>query len=523
MIENTNNNAYSTCENNMCCCNNFCNQNNLFEHAISTLSKNNNNSNKNNNNNNSNKNNNNNKKDNNKKDNNKKDNNKKDNCNKNKQTDKYKKNIDDNEDDDDDDSDYTESEDDDDDDDIDYKNYCNSMQENDDWYEDNEEKNNNIPSLFIISPNIFNKRKRNDNGENGNKNTLKKNTSNKKQKFCNNINCDHKKHNDKWFEENKIQLTEITSLHDLVTLANGYHCNMRKEYNGVNLERLHNAKDAINELIGMIGLDDIKNNILDNIIYFLNKDGKKNSDMLHFVITGEPGCGKTTFINILGKIYAKIGILKKGHVVYAKRADLVGQYLGSTAIKTKNVVMSAVGGILIIDEAYSLGNTEGRDSFSKECIDTLNQLLSEQCNDLICGVAGYKNDLDNSFFSINQGLKRRFPFQYDIGSYSDSELSKIMFKKMKECKEWENFKFNITVENIEEILKKNKKYIVNQGGDMETAFLNLKIIHNRRIFLLPKEEKNIVDHNDIKKAFDKLIENRKKDNELTPSQLAMYI
>ncbi len=292
---------------------------------------------------------------------------------------------------------------------------------------------------------------------------------------------------------------------------------MRTEYNGINLEILYKAKDQIKDLINMIGMDNIKENILDNLIYFLLQ--KNNDDMLHMVVTGTPGCGKTTFIDIIAKLYANLGILTKGHVIKASRSDLIGQYLGSTAIKTKEVIKKAIGGVLLIDEAYSLGNEEGRDSFSKECLDTLNQYLSENKKELICIIAGYKEDLEKSFFSNNQGLRRRFPFQYDIGEYSNLELSKILFKKIETHKKWN---IESSIFKIEEIIKKNKKYIQNQGGDMETVFLNIKIINNRRIFLLPEEQKNTVIHDDIQKAFDKLFELRKKHMSINEPPFGLY-
>ena len=145
-------------------------------------------------------------------------------------------------------------------------------------------------------------------------------------------------------------------------------------------------------------------------------------DMMHAVITGSPGCGKTTFIEILAKIYVKMGILKKGHIVKVRRDQLIGKYLGHTAVQTQERITEATGGILLIDEAYSLGNPEGRDSFAKECIDTLNQALSEKKKDFICIIAGYKDALDSSFFAYNEGLRRRFPFRYDIAKYSTANI-----------------------------------------------------------------------------------------------------
>ena len=117
-----------------------------------------------------------------------------------------------------------------------------------------------------------------------------------------------------------------------------------------------------------------------------------------------------------------------------KRADLIGKYLGHTAAKTQEVIDSCKGGVLFIDEAYSLGNAEGRDSFSKECIDTLNQNLSENKNNLLCIIAGYKESLEKCFFSYNEGLNRRFSFRYNIEPYSAEQLRDIFLCKLREIK-----------------------------------------------------------------------------------------
>merc|ERR1711991_1200935 len=111
--------------------------------------------------------------------------------------------------------------------------------------------------------------------------------------------------------------------------------------------------------------------------------GFNNDDMLHTVITGPPGVGKTELGRILGHIYKGMGVLKKGHLKIVKRSDLIGKYLGHTAAKTQDVIDECSGGVMFIDEAYSLCNKEGRDSFSKECIDTLNQNLTER-RDFLC-------------------------------------------------------------------------------------------------------------------------------------------
>ena len=115
------------------------------------------------------------------------------------------------------------------------------------------------------------------------------------------------------------------------------------------------------------------------------------------------------------------------------RADLIAGYLGQTAIKTTEVVKSAIGGVLFIDEAYALGNTEKKDSFAKECIDTLCESLSNHKHELMVIIAGYEEDLKKCFFSYNQGLDSRFIWRFKIDDYTPEELQLIFNKKVKEC------------------------------------------------------------------------------------------
>jgi len=292
---------------------------------------------------------------------------------------------------------------------------------------------------------------------------------------------------------------------------------MRRFYNEIDLKSLFGIKQYLEELNDMIGINEIKEEIVNLIIYLLlmKNSSSNNNDMLHSVVTGSPGCGKTTFIEILAKIFNKLGLLKYGHIVKVKRSDLIGKYLGHTAIQTQKKIDEAKGGILLIDEAYSLGNPEQRDSFSKECLDTLNQALSENKKDFICIIAGYANALDTSFFSYNEGLKRRFPFRFDIKPYNAEELGLILYKKIIEYNYW---KIEFILSELLKLIKENFKYFINQGGDMETLFLNIKIVHNKRVFLLSSNEKKSLLINDIKESINKFIklkgsnfENDKKD------------
>ena len=128
-----------------------------------------------------------------------------------------------------------------------------------------------------------------------------------------------------------------------------------------------------------------------------------NDDMLHTVITGSPGTGKTELGKILGKVYKAMGVLSNGTFHIAKRSDLIGRFQGHTAVKTQEFIDKCKGGVMFIDEAYSLGNKEQRDTFSKECIDTINQNLTER-RDFLCIIAGYRKELNKCFFAYNPGL-----------------------------------------------------------------------------------------------------------------------
>ena len=144
-------------------------------------------------------------------------------------------------------------------------------------------------------------------------------------------------------------------------------------------------------------------------------------------------------------IYSSLGWLSKGGVFTPKRSDLVGRYLGETADKTQKYLEKCKGSVCFIDEVYSLGSKdEGRDSFAKEAVDTLNQFLSEEAHDFVCIIAGYEKDVQICFFEQNQGLDRRFPWRFTISPYKSDELKEI-FKLQVETKGW-NIAENVKLE-----------------------------------------------------------------------------
>lgn len=319
---------------------------------------------------------------------------------------------------------------------------------------------------------------------------------------------------------------EINSIDDLLALIDKYKIEPAIKYN-INMKTLHNIKEPLIELNNMIGMKDLKNNITDQILYFaqeLYKNKDNSGDFLHTVIYGPPGTGKTEIAKIMGKIYSKIGILSKGTFRKVTRADLISGYLGQTALKTRDVIKDCLGGVLFIDEAYALGNNEKRDSFSKECIDTLCEALSDNKNNLMVIIAGYENELKECFFNYNQGLDSRFTWRFSTDEYKADELFKIFLKKVNDI-EWtisEDSKINV------EWFKKNMDYFKFFGRDMETLLAKTKIAHSKRVFCKPENEKKKLILVDLNKGFEMYLKNndvksRKENGNLKKSLEYIYV
>ena len=191
-------------------------------------------------------------------------------------------------------------------------------------------------------------------------------------------------------------------------------------------------EELLDELDSMIGLKNIKEHIRvlisDIEMKPLNEKAgiKPLKETMHLVFYGAPGTGKTTVARLFGKIYKKLGLLTRGQFVEVKRNDLVSDIIGGTAIKVHDTVQKALGGILFIDEAYSLCRDE-YDSFGKEAVDTLTAEIYDHKDNLVCIIAGYENEI-YKFLSQNPGLKSRFPTKILFENYSLSELFEILLK-----------------------------------------------------------------------------------------------
>ena len=249
----------------------------------------------------------------------------------------------------------------------------------------------------------------------------------------------------------------------------------------------------------MIGMKNIKEMIIDLIFFRLQNIDDSNEELWHLVIQGTPGSGKTEVAKIIGKLYYSLGIVTKDKFNFVRRSDLIGKYLGHTAKLTQEVFDNAKGGILFIDEAYSLGNPEGRDSFSKECIDTINQNLTEN-KDTVVFIAGYKDQLNESFFSYNPGLNRRFKMRMTVDKYNASDLREIFIKKIDENK-WSVLDNDYIKEIPLSFFEKNLKMFKYNGGDMENLWHFTKIVHSRRIFGKSQSLLKKITFKDIENAF----------------------
>jgi SpoVK/Ycf46/Vps4 family AAA+-type ATPase len=193
------------------------------------------------------------------------------------------------------------------------------------------------------------------------------------------------------------------------------------------------VEEALKEIEELIGLTNIKNEIKEQINYLnfakLRKEKGVEEDTiinLHSVFTGNPGTGKTTIVNMLGKVYKSMGLLSKGHVIEVDRADLVGEYIGQTAPRVKKQIDSARGGILFVDEAYALarkGDADGKD-YGREVIEILLKEMSDGPGDIAIMVAGYPEEMGH-FLNSNPGMRSRFGQYFHFEDYLPDELMQI--------------------------------------------------------------------------------------------------
>ena len=201
------------------------------------------------------------------------------------------------------------------------------------------------------------------------------------------------------------------------------------------------ALDSVPEVLArldkIVGLDGVKTYAKQLMAQLQMREQRKEAGLpvpadasLHMIFSGNPGTGKTTVARIIAQALKTLGILRIGHLVECDRAQLVAGYAGQTAIKTKQVVESALGGILFVDEAYALVSDD-RDTFGKEALDTLMKLTEDYRDDLVVILAGYPSDM-RTLIARNPGLKSRFPSTIEFENYSADELMQIAMGMLSE-------------------------------------------------------------------------------------------
>ena len=309
------------------------------------------------------------------------------------------------------------------------------------------------------------------------------------------------------FSKEKVTelITNLKSIYDIIELPEDKLIRHNKYLNKVCCLR-----STLISLNNLVGLKQIKDEIFKHVIYFIMNDNKiKDDHRLHSIIQGPPGVGKTELGKILSKIYLEIGILENDKIHIVKRSDLIGGYLGQTAIKTQEAIDSALGGVLFIDEAYSLGDKNNKDSYSKECIDTINRNLTENGNKFVCIIAGYEKDLKECFFSVNSGLERRFNFKYTIDSYTKQEIKDIFCLKMAN-QDWD---IKIDDNELSKFFENNELPFF--GGDIDRLIFQAQLNSSLRTFNEQEYDlSRYINIDDLQFGIEKINNPDNKDNDI---------
>jgi len=249
-------------------------------------------------------------------------------------------------------------------------------------------------------------------------------------------------------------------------------------------EDTRTLSELLDELNSLIGLETVKAKVNDLIVYQkVQKLRRENGlysakNTLHLAFTGNPGTGKTTVARIVGRIYKQIGLLSKGHFIEVSRTDLIAGYQGQTALKVKKVIERAKGGVLFIDEAYSITENDHSDSYGRECLTELTKALEDYREDLVVIVAGYTEPMEK-FFESNPGLKSRFNTFIKFPDYSADEMENIL---MSICD--------------------NNNYILDEDAK--------KVIHNFFEECITKKDENFANGRLARNLYDDLVMNHAK-------------
>ena len=346
------------------------------------------------------------------------------------------------------------------------------------------------------------------------------------------------------------------------------------------MDRLRNTLPALHKLNNIIGMSKAKDMVAKIVNLYTTGICDKNIDMMHTMIQGDSGTGKTMLARILGEIYWKLGVLdnkesdhnvenkekdddhddtvhrqlrKKHKIEYQKqldqydysdefmvkddlddtefddtesvsstkettykfieasRTDCIDRYQGGTAAKTAALVKSALGGVLFIDEAYSLGNSGAEDTYNKECIDTLTSLMEKYKGKVVIILAGYKHSMEETLLRYNKGLSRRITFNIIVDDYTPENLSSILKHMIINLDTGKTWQLMPSKKLIDDFFIKRYHDFPHFGGDVESFLFHIKINHSTRLLNSDASEKKKINMKDIENGFKDYDRNRQKE------------
>jgi len=320
------------------------------------------------------------------------------------------------------------------------------------------------------------------------------------------IDYDYQEATDEDFENFKPFVGELVNISDATVRDTGTSSEE---------ESTETLEEVMEEFQALIGLETIKRRVREytnylNFIKLRHDKGLKDTDKiyLHAVFKGNPGTGKTTVARMLGKIYKQMGLLSKGHVHEVDRGELVAEYIGQTAPKTKEAIKKARGGVLFIDEAYALARKDDDSKdFGREAIEVILKEMSDGPGDLAIVVAGYPDQMDN-FINSNPGLKSRFTVVFDFPDYLPQELMEIAEytadkKSVELDKVAKDFLYKQLVEGYRNRSKSfgNARF-VNSLIDESKMNLGLRIMQADDPDKLSKKELSLISLQDVERIFE---------------------
>lgn len=384
--------------------------------------------------------------------------------------------------------------------------------------------------------------------------------------------------NRKITKKNNNKITPV-SIQELIDIGNGKY----KPSKNFDMEKMNNVLPSLIKLNNIIGMEGAKASVAKIVQYYMLDLSTKNVDMMHTMIQGDSGTGKTMLARIIGEIYWKLGVLdndkhshnvenikdedegnndgthrqlrKKQKVDYvnenqydfndgfvveddseeysykdidsesitskdsmtnektykfieASRTDCIDRYQGGTAQKTSALIMSALGGVLFIDEAYSLGNTGAEDTYNKECIDTLTSMMEKYKSRVIIILGGYKHSMQESLMGYNQGLSRRITFTITIDGYTPKQLGEIFIHMVNNADLQDPWKITASKKHILTFFVNNYMTFPHFGGDIETLLFHCKMNHSNRLRHSDISERKCINMTDINNGYNDYENNR---------------